>query len=86
MTIAGDNRRRPTNFGFYEEGARVSIGFGNCARGIDFGVSGRFPPRNGEDGAKRRVGYSRQGFTPSDSACGRATFPVSGKDQRHCLR
>ena len=35
--------------------------------------------RNGEGGAKRRVGYSRQGFPPSDSACGRATALSHGQ-------
>ena len=35
--------------------------------------------RNGEGGAKRRVGYSGKGSTPSDSACGRAIFSVSGQ-------
>ena len=66
--------------------AEGALGPGQCrpARGGGLSRAVRaVPHRNGEGGAQRRVGVgsSRQGSTPSDSACGRATFPVSGKDQ-----
>ena len=76
---------RPSSFGLAVTSTRIQ-GATQDRLELESGRQGDFLPRNREGGAKRRVGSSGQGFTPSCSAFGRATFPVSGKDQRVIYR